>query len=140
MFKPRPTASDDRVIMTLPDDYLVRHCVEHWVIVGPTGLFVVGRSRGDIVRASADAIELAHQLRSGLADVLSWVPFVSSVVVADEARNDMGCPVVDMDGLGPVLQHGGRQIGDGALQVLRHHVPGVVQQIEHQRGTTTSIR
>ena len=32
--------------------------------------------------ASNDAIALSHQLRSGLADVLSWVPFVSAVVVA----------------------------------------------------------
>lgn len=126
--------------MTLPDDYLVRHCAEHWVVVGPTGLFVVGRSRGDVVGASSDAVELAHRLRSGLADVLSWVPFVSAVVVADDPRHDMGCPVVDMDGLSPMLQHGGRQIGDGALQVLRHHVPGVVQEIEHERGNTSSVR
>ena len=140
MFKPRPNTSEEPVIRTLPDDYLVRHCIDHWVVVGPTGLFVVGRSRGDVVSAASQAIELAHHLRSGLADVLSWVPFVSAVVVADEASHDMGCPVVAMDGLAPMLQHGGRQIGDGALQVLRHHVPGVVQQIEHERGTATSAR
>jgi len=138
VFKSRPNTSADQVIMTLSDDYLVRHCIDHWVVVGPTGLFVVGRSRHDVTSASNDAIALSHQLRSGLADVLSWVPFVSAVVVADEPRHDMGCPVVTMDGLAPVLQHGGRQIGDGALQVLRHHVPGVVQQIEHERGSATS--
>ena len=120
--------------MTLPDDYLVRRCAEHWVIVGPTGLFVVGRSDGDPVASCQRAVAMAHLLRTRLADVLSWVPFVSAVLVADADRHDLACAVVDMDGLGPLLRNGGQQIGDGALHLLRHHVPGVVQQMELDRG------
>ncbi|UDY36964.1 hypothetical protein [Dermatobacter hominis] len=120
--------------MTLPDDYLVRRCADHWVIVGPTGLFVVGRSDGDPVASSQRAVAMAHLLRSRLADVLSWVPFVSAVLVADGDRHDLACAAVDMDGLGPLLRNGGPQIGDGALHLLRHHVPGVVQQMELDRG------
>lgn len=119
--------------MTLSDDFLVRRCVDHWVVVGPSGLFVVVRSNGDLAASTQRALDQAHVLRERLADVLSWVPFVSAVVVADEDRHDLACPVIEIDGLGPFVQHGGRQIGDGALHLLRHHVPGVVQQIELDR-------
>jgi len=123
--------------MTLPDDYLVRRCVDHWVVVGPSGLFVVGRSDGDLVSSTQRALDTAQLLRVRLSDVLSWVPFVSAVVVGDTDRHDLACPVVAIDDLGPVLRHGGRQIGDGALQVLRHHVPGVVQEIELDHGASS---
>jgi hypothetical protein len=133
VFKARPT-TPDRVVMTLPDDYLVRRCAEHWVIVGPPGLFVVGRSDGDPAAGADRAVAVAHELRTRLADHLPWVPFVSAVLVADTARHDLACAVVDMDGLGPFLRNGGTQIGDGVLHLLRHHVPGVVQQMELDRG------
>jgi hypothetical protein len=136
VFKARPGTTPDRVVMTLPDDYLVRRCADHWAIVGPTGLFVVGRSDGDPVASSQRAVAMAHLLRTRLADVLSWVPFVSAVLVADADRHDLACAVVDMDGLGPLLRNGGRQIGDGALHLLRHHLPGVVQQMELDRSAS----
>ena len=136
MFKPRTSTTPDRLVMTLPDDFLVRRCVEHWVVVGPTGLFVIGRSDGDPAASAQRVVAIAHLLRTRLADDLSWVPFVSAVLVADADRHDVACAVVDMDGLGPLLRNGGRQIGDGALHLLRHHVPGVVQQIELGRDAT----
>lgn len=122
--------------MTLSDDFLVRRCVDHWVVVGPSGLFLIVRSTGDLAASTQQATDMAHVLRSRLADVLSWVPFVSAVVVADEDRHDLSCPVVDLAGLAPLLEHGGRQIGEGALHLLRHHVPGVVQQIELDRNAS----
>lgn len=130
---------DDRVVMTLPDDFLVRRCIDQWVVVGPTGLFVVGRSNGDLDASTRRTSSIAHLLRTRLADELPWVPFVSAVVIGDEQHHELSCPVVDMQELGPVLRHSGRQIGEGALQMLRHHVPGVVQAIEFDRGVSALI-
>jgi len=130
VFKARPPGSEERFVLTLSDDFLVRRCFDHWVVVGPSGLFVIVRSDGDAAACAQRAVDHAHVLRSRLADELPWVPFVSAVVVADGDRHDLACPVVDIDDLTPFVQHGGRQIGDGALQLLRHHVPGAVQQIE----------
>lgn len=119
--------------MTLPDDYLVRRCIDQWVVVGPTGLFVVGRTAGDPEPDARRAASMAYLVRTRLADVLPWVPFVSAVVVGDEARYGLACPVVEMQDLEQVLRTSGRQIADGALQLLRHHVPGIVQAIEFDR-------
>lgn len=124
--------------MTLPDDYLVRRCLNCWVVVGPSGLFVIGRAAGDAASASERTASMAHTLRTRLADVMSWVPFVSAVVVGDRHRHDLACPMVELDELGSLLRDGGQQIGEGALQVLRHHVPGAVQQIELARGVAST--
>jgi len=115
--------------MTLPDDFLVRRCDEHWIIVGPTGLFAVGRANGDLRTDTRDTVTMARVVRTRLADVVPWVPFVNAVVVGDRDRHDLSCPVVDLDGLVPLIRDGGTQLDDSALHALRHHVPGVVQSI-----------
>lgn len=139
MFKTRHNAAADRVVMTLPDDYLVRRCIDRWIVVGPTGLFVIGRANGDLDTDTRGAASMAHLLRTRLAEVLPWVPFVSPVVVADETRHGFSCPVVQMQDLRPVLATSGRQITDGALQLLRHHIPGVVQDIEFDRSAVSGL-
>ncbi len=115
--------------MTLPDDFLVRRCDDHWIVVGPTGLFVVGRANGDLRSATRDAVAMASLVRTRLADLVPWVPFVNAVVVAERDRHDLNCPVVDLDGLRPFLRDGGSQLDGNGLHALRHHVPGVVQGI-----------
>lgn len=139
VFRTRHSTTDDRVVMTLPDDYLVRRCVDTWVVVGPTGLFVVGRANGDVEGCARRTSSMAQALRTRLADALPWVPFVSAVVVADAPNPGLACPVVAVADLGAVLCDSGRQLGDGALQLLRHHVPGVVQAIEFDRGATLAF-
>ncbi|MBS1838947.1 MAG: hypothetical protein JST64_14735 [Actinobacteria bacterium] len=136
MFRTRSGTTDDRVVMTLPDDYLVRRCVDRWVVVGPPGLFVIGRAHGDLEAETRQTASTAHIVRSRLADLLPWVPFVNPVVVADETHHGFSCPVVEVQDLEPVLRSSGRQITDGALQMLRHHVPGVVQDIEFDRAAS----
>ena len=118
---------------TLPDDYLVRRLNDQWAIVGPTGLFLIGRSEGDPAASALRAAAAAHLLRTRLADVVPWTPFVNAVVVADEEQADLSCPVIQVDRLEDVLTGGNRELDDGALQLLRHHLPGVVQAIEHDR-------
>ena len=69
--------------MTLPDDFLVRRLRDQWAVVGPTGVFLVGRSDGDTASAALRTAASAHLLRTRLADVVPWTPFVNAVVVAD---------------------------------------------------------
>jgi len=127
------------MVMTLPDDYLVRRCIDQWVVVGPTGLFVIGRENSDPDADTRRTASMAHLLRTRLAEELSWVPFVSAVVVSDHARYGLACPVVKMHDLEPVLHSSGRQITDGALQLLRHHVPAEAAQIEFDRSASFGL-
>jgi len=134
VFKPRPSTPDVRVqVMTLPDDYLVRRLHDHWAVVGPTGLFLVGRCEGDPAQYALRTAAAAHLLRTRLADVVPWVPFIDAVVVADEERTDLSCSVIEVDQLLRVLTDGNVVLDPGALQLLRHHLPGVVQGIEVDR-------
>lgn len=134
VFKPRPSTPDVRVqVMTLPDDYLVRRMHDHWAVVGPTGLFLVGRCEGDPAVCARRTASAAHRLRTSLADVVPWIPFVDAVVVADEERSDLSCTVIEIDQLEAVLTGGARVLDDAGLQLLRHHLPGVVQTIEFHR-------
>jgi hypothetical protein len=131
VFKPRPTTPDVRVqVMTLPDDYLVRRFRDHWAVVGPTGLFLVGRCEGDTTACALRTAAAAHLLRTRLADVVPWVPFVNAVVVADEERADLACTVIDIDQLEGVLTDGHEVLDPSGLHALRHHLPGVVQGLE----------
>lgn len=134
VFRPRPNTPDVHVhVMTLPDDYLVRRVHDQWAVVGPTGLFLVGRSDGDPAAAARRTAAAAHLLRTRLADVVPWMPFVNALVVADEECSDLSCSVIRVDRLESMLTDGHRELDDGALQQLRHHLPGVVQGIEHDQ-------
>jgi hypothetical protein len=139
VFRPRQNTPDVRVqVMTLPDDYLVRRLHEYWAVVGPTGVWVVGRADGDVATAALRTAAEAHLLRTRLADVVPWSPFVNAVVVADRERNDLSCTVVEIDRLEAVITDGHHELDGAALGQLRHHLPGVVQRMEHDRSLHTS--
>lgn len=115
--------------MTLPDDYLVRRLWDHWAVVGPTGLFLVGR--GPDEGGSPDrTAEWAMLLRTRLADVVPWVPYVDAVVIGDPSSVHQACTFVELDLLESVLTNGPRVLDGVALHQLRHHLPGVVQTLE----------
>jgi hypothetical protein len=120
--------------MTLPDDFLVRRLRDQWAVVGPTGVFLVGRSDGDTASAALRTAASAHLLRTRLADVVPWTPFVNAVVVADAEQADRSCPVIEVAHLKSFLTDGHRELDDNALGILRHHLPGVVQGMEHDQG------
>jgi hypothetical protein len=120
--------------MTLPDDFLVRRLRDHWAVVGPTGLFLVGRSEGDPASSALKTAAAAHLLRTRLADVVPWTPFVNAVVVADEELSDLSCAVIEVGDLKSLLTGGNRELDDNALGILRHHLPGVVQGMELDQG------
>lgn len=121
--------------MTLSDDYLVRRVRDHWVVVGPTGLFVVGRCQDDPAACVRTTTGLALELRNRLADVVSWVPFVEPVVVSDGEHTDPDCTVVRVTDLETALTAGPHVVGDVDLGILRHHVPGVAQAMDLEQAT-----
>ncbi len=130
VFRPRTNTKDVRVqVMTLPDDYLVRRWQDQWAVVGPTGLFVVGRDDGDTPACARRTSSAAHLLRTRLADLVPWTPFVDAVVVSDQERSDLSCRVIEVDHLEEALTGGGAELDDPALHLLRHHLPGVVQDL-----------
>jgi hypothetical protein len=117
-------------VTTLPDDYLVRRLGDHWVVVGPTGCFVVGRAVEEDSGAPERAAELAVLFRTRLADAVPWVPYVDVVLVGDPERSHPVCTYVEPDLLETVLTNGPAVLDGVALHQLRHHLPGVVQTLE----------
>lgn len=116
--------------MTLPDDYLVRRLGDHWAVVGPTGLFLVGRDPDGMPGAADRSAATALLLRTRLADVVPWVPYVDVVLIGDPDRTHPACTVVELELLESVLTNGPRVLDGVALHQLRHHLPGVVQTLE----------
>lgn len=119
--------------MRLPDDFLVRRLAEHWAVVGPTGLFVVGRADVDPAGAARRTAAAAMDLRNRLAEVVPWVPFVSPIVIGDAERSDLECTMVPVRRLEAVLTEGPVAIDDQGLHQLRIHLPGVVQTMDLER-------
>lgn len=117
-------------VTTLPQGFLVRKTGAHWVVVGPTGLFLVGKAEDNPAQAAERTAMAAHRLRNHLAEVLDVVPFVDPVVVADEPGHELVCAMVRVDLLASFLCSGPEVVNEGELQLLRHHVPAVLTSLE----------
>ena len=129
-----PTTEVHERILTLPEGFLVRRSGSHWAVVGPTGLFLVGKVAGNPELAAERTAMAAHRLRNGLAEVLDVVPFVDPLLVSASESHVNGCTMVEADFLESFISHGPRVISEGELQLLRHHVPAVVTSIELDGG------
>ncbi len=117
-------------VTTLPESYLVRRTEQHWAVVGPTGLFLVGKAEDNPTLATEQTAMAAHHLRNRLADVVDVVPFVDPVVVSHQPESGQACAMVELDLLESFLCNGPEIIPEGELQLLRHHLPGVMTSIE----------
>jgi hypothetical protein len=117
-------------VTTLSEDYLVRRTNQHWAVVGPTGLFLVGKAENNPELAAEQTAMAAHHLRSRLAEVVDIVPFVDPVVVSHYPESGQACAIVELDLLESFLCNGPEMIPEGELQLLRHHLPGVMTSIE----------
>lgn len=121
-------------ILTLPEGFFVRRSGSHWAVLGPTGLFLVGKA-GDQPELAAERTAVgAHRIRNGLAGVLDVVPFVDPIVVSAREGHVNGCTMVEADLLASFISHGPTVISEGELQLLRHHLPGVMTAIELDGG------
>ncbi len=121
-------------VLTLPEDFMVRRSGSHWAVLGPTGLFLVGKGGNGPVDAAGQTVMGAHRLRSGLAKVLDVVPFVEPVVVTTFEGHADGCAFVEADLLESFIAHGPTVVSEGELQLLRHHIRGVISSIETDGG------
>jgi hypothetical protein len=126
-----PTAPDvEHRVAELPDDFISRRTGERWVVIGPTGLFLIATSTGNAhLLAEQTAID-AHLLRTRLAEVLDLVPFVDPVVCSTEPSESSTCAVVEPRMLTTLLLGGPDVIPESELQLLRHHVPAVLTAME----------
>lgn len=130
MFLPQPNAREvSRQVARLPLDYFVCRSEEHWIVVGPTGIFVVGRSGEDPTASAELTVSLARRIRARLSDVIPWVPFVDPLLVAGK-HLDLPCTVVDIHSLEMALLCGPVAIDEVGVDELRSHVPRVLLQIE----------
>ena len=131
MFRPHPNAREvSRRVARLPLDYVVERLDEHWIVLGPTGVFVVGRAGDDLALDAEATIALAHRIRTQLSDVVPWVPFVDALLVTAEADLSVPCTIVDIATLEMALLSGPISIDEVGLSQLRHHLPTVLGRIE----------
>ncbi len=131
MFRPHPNAREvSRRVARLPLDYAVSRLGDHWIVLGPTGLFVVGRAGDDLATDADVTVALAHRIRSQLSDVMPWVPFIDALVVTAEADLSVPCTLVDIATLEMALLSGPLSIDELGLEQLRRHLPTVLEHIE----------
>ncbi len=130
-----------RHVTELPSEFEVQRVGEHWLVAGPTGIFAIGRSEGDIARDAERTSVLAHDLRSALSDQMPWVPFVDSLLVvsADQIRHaavaQLACTVLTPDMLPVALTTGTTVVTPEDLTELYHHLPLVIPTLPGERRT-----
>lgn len=138
MIRPLPNAPEvSRHVTELPAEFEVQRVEDHWLVAGPTGIFVVGRTDGpDVVHAAAATSLFAHDVRSALSDLMTWVPFVDALLVAPtdqlgrpDAAN-LACTVVDLSMLPIALTGGSEVISADELTELYHHLPLVATAVQ----------
>lgn len=81
-------------LRSLPADHVVFVLDDAWLVVGPTGVFVVADGDEDLGAATRRVAARADALRTRLADEMPFVPFVDAVVTTS---------TVDFDPVQPAL-------------------------------------
>lgn len=122
MFKSHATAGDvSATLANLPTEHLVFMLDAAWMVVGPTGVFVLVVEEST-AEPAAHAVAQAEALRERLADQISWVPFIDAmVVIADReaARVEAGpCPSVPLRRLLTTIVDAPRRVDDETLAGL----------------------
>lgn len=122
-----------RRVAQLPPTHTVRKAAGHWVVLGPTGLVVVGRCEDDPPAAAERCAGVAHELRDLLAGVTPWVPFIDAIVVADGEHHDLACTVVPLDLLVTALTSGPVTLSDDELHLLERGLRSVTGSLATRR-------
>jgi len=143
VIRPHAYARDvTRHVTQLPAEFEVQRLEDHWLVAGPTGIFVVGRSDADPTTDAERTSVLAHHVRSALSDLMSWVPFVDALLVVphvrlgDPSQSALACTVVEAVMLPVVLTSGAEVVGPAHLAELYHHLPMVVSVLHHNDRST----
>ena len=138
VIRTHPNAREvSRHVTELPAEFEVQRVGDHWLVAGPTGIFAVGRADHDVVQDAVRTSVLAHDVRTTLSDLMPWVPFVDSLLVAhhdqlvDVDVADLACTVVAADMLPVALTSGSVMIGPDELVELYQRLPLVVSTLHH---------
>jgi hypothetical protein len=116
-------AAVDRVLRTLPANYVVAADGEARFVAGPAAAFVLlpTPTRGPALAEAAAAVrQLAERTRSGLCDHVAWVPFLDTLLVSSNRfvrRADVTVAPVDL--LAVVLTEGPPLIDRESLGAIR---------------------
>lgn len=108
----------DEALAALPDMYAVGSHGDARLVAGPAGAFVVVAAPDDEESAAAPATQLAAELRMLLADHLSWVPFIDTLLVTVEGT-EAEAAVVPVDLLLDTVTNGRPVIDERALVRIR---------------------
>ena len=131
VFRTHPNARElKRHVTELPVEFQVWRIDDHWSVVGPSGIFVVGRSTGDATEAAAQTAALAHELRAALSETMSWVPFVDAFVVADREHQGLACTVVEMNMLAHALASGVGMLDATATAQVSREMPRAIRSVQ----------
>lgn len=118
----RTSHSIDEALASLPEAFAVASHGEARLVAGPAGAFVLLGVEGPAVPAEASFMlnHLAADIRSALADHLSWVPFIDTLLVRVAGERDSRDPaVVPLDLLRDTVCEGRQVVDDRALGVIR---------------------
>lgn len=112
----------DEALASLPGEFAVASNREARLVAGPAGAFVMVGVGGDTSPAEAAFLvsQLAADTRSALADHLSWVPFIDTMLVSlsvDQSR--MPSSTVPLDLVHDMVCEGRQVVDDRALGVIR---------------------
>jgi hypothetical protein len=122
MFRPVRAAAWDvgAELRELPASHVAYPREGSWIVLGPTGLFVVTDGAESPRDAALSSVLGARRLRSDLADELHWVPFVDALVVADDlaADHELPCPAVPARLLRWAVSEGPRLVDDRTLSKI----------------------
>ena len=131
MLRPHPARDVSRWVARVPVGYSVSRLHDHWAVVGPTGLFVVGSCGDDPVAAAEATRTLAQMLRTRLAEAIPWVPFVDALLVANDEVpvTPVPCTVVELASLELALRSGPVSIDEAGLAQIARLLPGVLDEL-----------
>lgn len=127
MLSPLSFSSDRGVHITeLPDEYMVRRLDGHWLVAGPTGLFVIGQMGSDTQQSTVDLARTAQQVRESLALRIAWVPFVDTMLISSSSNGaEAGCPIVDPRMIASVILDGHRRLDDDTILEVQRYLAGL---------------
>lgn len=108
---------------------MVRKVADLWLIVGPTGLFVVGQAGSDPLGDARRAVDMAQRLRELLSLRMAWVPFVDALLIGGRPSDEPACPIVRPSMLESVLLDGRSRIELSTMFEVRRYLPGIAQEL-----------
>jgi len=119
------------ILDDLPRAYRCLAMGPGYLVLGPTGAFVVGDGTRNPRSVARELAQWASRFRAAVGDVLSWAPFVDVLVVADRPRIRLeSASVVSPDMLVDVLVSGAEMLLPDAVDQLA----GLAAQVAGARG------